>query len=82
MFTQTKQVEWMKSSDVVALIVPIRVLLMFLLLSYGQWSSHDRRIITFQRARQVRWVFYLTEDKTDKESRSTKQGSRNIHHGG
>lgn len=68
MFTQTKQVEWMKSSDVVALIVPIRVLLMFLLLSYGQWSSHDRRIITFQRARQVRWVFfYLTEDKTDKE---------------
>lgn len=56
---QNKQVEWMKSSDIVALIVPIRVLLMVLLLNYGQWSSRDRQIITFQPARQVRWVFLL-----------------------
>lgn len=67
---QNKQVEWMKSSDIAALIVPIRVLLIFPLLNYGQWSSRDRQIITFQPARQVRWgFFYLTEDKADKESK-------------
>lgn len=80
----SKQVEWMKSSDKVAVIVPIRALLMFLLLSYGQWSGHDRQIITFQGARQVRCFFfcffklllffYLTVDKVDKEQEGRKVG--------
>lgn len=56
LLNQAKQAEWMKSSDIVALIIPIRFSLpptsccVSGWMSCGQWPSTDRQIIT------LRWV--------------------------
>lgn len=78
LLSQSKQAEQMKSSDIVALIIPIRFLPSSLppalpptsncfssWMSCGQWPSNDRQIITLHSVCQVSRLF----TGKDRESR-------------
>lgn len=70
LLNQSKQAEWMMSSEIVALIIPIRFLSPSLAPSFpptsccfsswmscGQWPSNDRQIITLHFICQVSCLF-------------------------
>lgn len=76
LINQTEGAEWMKSSDTVALIMPIRflpssyILLHLSRVSCGQWPSNDGQIITLHRGCQVSCLFTL---QTRKQGRRLKE---------
>lgn len=77
LLNQSKQTEWMKSSDIVALIIPIRFLASSFTpsllptsycfsswMSCGQWPSNDGQIITLHWICQVSCLFLLARTET------------------